>query len=110
MSEDCIPTNALIKLKQKKNHKKNNSEHAAKKRKIYEVKLIQEKTSKLIKLHFLNNADPKAQVNFKNVKKVSEKKSIFEALFLKLRIVLEILQEFDLLAQKNGHKLFDMQN
>ena len=47
----------------------------------------------------MNNANPEAQVNPEDVKKILEKKFIFGASFLELRTVLEILQESDLLTQ-----------
>lgn len=71
-----------------------------KKCKMHKIELIQEKILKLIKLHLLNNANSKTQVNFKDIKKISEKKSIFRASFLKLHTILKILQKSNLLAQK----------
>ena len=64
------------------------------------VESTQEETSRLIKLHLLNNANPEARVNPEDVKKISEKESIFGTPFLELRTVLKILQESDPLAQK----------
>lgn len=71
--EDCTFTNALTKLKQKRNHKKNSSKHAVEKRKTRKIELIQKEISTSIRLYLLNNANPKAQINLKDVKKISEK-------------------------------------
>ena len=100
MPEVCTPTNALTRPKRKKNRKKNSSKRAAKKHKICDVESTQEETSKLVRLHLLNDANPEARVNLEDVKKIFEKESIFGAPSLELRTVLEILQESDPLAQK----------
>ena len=94
------PNNTSTRPKRKRNRKKNSSERAAKKHKTRNIESIQEKTLKLIRLHFLNDANPEARVNPEDVKKIFEKKSIFGALSLELRTVLEILQESDSLAQE----------
>lgn len=100
MSKNCTSINALTKSKRKKNRKKFSFECAVKKRKTRKVELTQEKTSKAIKLYLLNNADFKAQVNPEDIKKISEKYLIFEALSLELHIVLEILQKFNPFMQE----------
>ena len=100
--EDCIPINMLTRPKHKKNRKKNSFEHIAKKYKMRNVESTQEKTSKRIRLYLLNNANPEAQVNPEDVKKISKKESILRAPSLELRMVLEILQKSDPFAQKKS--------
>ena len=98
--EVCTPTNASTRPKRKRNRKKNSSECAAKKHKTRNVESIQEKTLIPIKLYLLNDADFEAWVNPEDVKKISKKESIFGTPSLRLRMVLEILQESDPLAQE----------
>ena len=96
--EVCTSTNASTKPKRKKNRKKNSSKCAAKKHKTRDVESTQKETSKLIRLHLLNDANPETRVNPKDIKKISEKESIFGAPSLELHTVLEILQESNPLA------------
>ena len=96
--EDYTLTNASMRPKHKKNRKKNSFECVAKKHKTRNIELTQEETSKLIRFHLLKDASLEARVNPEDVKKISEKESIFGAPSLELRTVSEILQESDLLA------------
>ena len=56
--------------------------------------------SKPIRLHFLRNDDLATRVKREEIKQIFEKKLIFGASFLKLHIILQVLQETDLLVQK----------
>ena len=59
-----------------------------------------EESAKPVRLHLLDVDDLEAQVRREDIKRVSEKESVFGAPSLELRTVLKILQESDQLAQE----------
>ena len=75
---------------------------AAKKRskKIKTDAKLPERTSKLTWLYFLRDDDLATRVKREEIKRISERESIFGALSFELCIVLQVLQETDPLAQK----------
>ena len=59
-----------------------------------------EETSKPTWLHLMDKDDLEAQVKCKEIKQVFKRKSIFEALLLKLKTILKILQKNNILAKE----------
>ena len=94
------PPPADVSTKHKRRRSKPSVKRAAKKQKRRNAELSQKKSSKPIKLHLLLDIDPEAWIQRKNVEKISEWESIFEAPSLELRTVLQILQESDPIAVK----------